>query len=774
MTVPNAVDSARYVATGSDATYQFTYRIFSEEDLLVQVQTAAGVVSTLILNTDYTVDGVGNYGGGSITLTAGNLTVGYVILIIRDPALVQDISLQTQGAYNPAAVESGLDYLTMIAQDQQTKLDKSIHGPLTDASTVSMALPAAALRALGFLAFDSGGNAVIATGTPGTTPVTAFGAALIADADAAAGRVTLGNPPQSVATLAALRGLVTTNLAGNVILSTYATAGDDGGGLFYWSAGSSATDNSGTIVKPTSVSGAGRWLRYYGQVIKPEWFGAVGDGTTNDAVAIQSCLTLLATGGQARGMLLTRQYAIGSGGWVGLTLTSATDVTIYAETWEAGFKLLAAPSQSVQGITTQFLIDGCTRVQARGFKCDLNNLEHSAISLHGCTDCDVSQTYATNSPNAVLGDNRPAYVFHSSTGCSLRDNHAYSVSAWFYFGMSTALGQITDCSMERNIFRSSKSTNAANATRSVINGNVFDTCLYAGIELGGTSAAAMVDWVISNNTFKSCTAPTIQVSSLSGTPGTAHGVITGNTISGGLDAGIEMFGGILDVVVSNNIIRDTVKGVVITVPGTGTQGGCKHITIVGNQIYDTRAAGARTTTIAVELALGTSSGGAISGEQLGNISIIGNLFRNLTDTGIITSYTSGAAAIAGLAIRGNTITDCSAQGVSFSTGFAGGYTNISISDNQLRGNTNQDFRFSLNSTDAPTFILSNNQALSGTPYNFNGGYAPLFVDLVGTGSPETVVFASPGSMFHRTDGGTTTSLYIKTGAGNSASTWTAK
>lgn len=45
------------------------------------------------------------------------------------------------------------------------------------------------------------------------------------------------------------------------------TPGDGYGGLFYWDASSSATDDSLTIIKPTGVSGAGRYLRQRGNSV---------------------------------------------------------------------------------------------------------------------------------------------------------------------------------------------------------------------------------------------------------------------------------------------------------------------------------------------------------------------------------------------------------------------------------------------------------------------------------------------------------------------------
>jgi hypothetical protein len=57
-------------------------------------------------------------------------------------------------------------------------------------------------------------------------------------------------------------------------LAGYYARGDKGGGLFYYDAASTATDNGGTIIKQTSVTGAGRWIRQYDSgEINVCWFG---------------------------------------------------------------------------------------------------------------------------------------------------------------------------------------------------------------------------------------------------------------------------------------------------------------------------------------------------------------------------------------------------------------------------------------------------------------------------------------------------------------------
>lgn len=69
----------------------------------------------------------------------------------------------------------------------------------------------------------------------------------------------------------------------------YYTAGDGGGGTFYWDATSTDTDNDGTIIQATGVT-TGRWLRVYDGAVNVKWFGAKIDGTTDDSSSIQTTL----------------------------------------------------------------------------------------------------------------------------------------------------------------------------------------------------------------------------------------------------------------------------------------------------------------------------------------------------------------------------------------------------------------------------------------------------------------------------------------------------
>ena len=75
--------------------------------------------------------------------------------------------------------------------------------------------------------------------------------------------------------------------------SGYYAAGDGGGNRFYWDGTSSAVDNGGTIIKPTFVSGAGRWLAVDTSYINVKQFGAVGNGIHDDTPAFTLAISYM-------------------------------------------------------------------------------------------------------------------------------------------------------------------------------------------------------------------------------------------------------------------------------------------------------------------------------------------------------------------------------------------------------------------------------------------------------------------------------------------------
>ena len=117
---------------------------------------------------------------------------------------------------------------------------------------------------------------------------------------------------QSFNSIAALRLRSGTTIANAAKTLGYYSAGDGGGNTFYWDSTSTATDNAGTVIKPTAVSGAGRWLAVNPTFVTFAQFG----GKKNDISAASANFTALKTACQALG---------------GITAATGTKGTLYIQ-----------------------------------------------------------------------------------------------------------------------------------------------------------------------------------------------------------------------------------------------------------------------------------------------------------------------------------------------------------------------------------------------------------------------------------------------------------
>lgn len=97
---------------------------------------------------------------------------------------------------------------------------------------------------------------------------------------------------QSFNSIAALRLKTGTTIANSARTLGYYAAGDGGGNNFYYDTTSTATDNGGTVIKPTSVSGAGRWLATDTSSVNIRQFGAKCDGSTSDQTAYSKAVAI--------------------------------------------------------------------------------------------------------------------------------------------------------------------------------------------------------------------------------------------------------------------------------------------------------------------------------------------------------------------------------------------------------------------------------------------------------------------------------------------------
>lgn len=233
--------SSSVTAQGNGVTTAFNYAFImpSASYAVVQITdtTVTPTVVTTLSPTQYSITGINNSSGGTVTypLSGSPLASGKYITISRVVPLIQTTSLCSQGP-TFCAIEHALDYLTYIAQQLQTEISAIL--------------------------IQIGLSPVI--GPPsGTTYVT---------------------------NIANLR-LNTSALFSSTSVQGYYTQGDGGGDIFnYVPTDTSSSDNGCSVI----VDGIGhRWWRALnGKSLTVKQCGARCDGVSDDTTALQNAETV--------------------------------------------------------------------------------------------------------------------------------------------------------------------------------------------------------------------------------------------------------------------------------------------------------------------------------------------------------------------------------------------------------------------------------------------------------------------------------------------------
>lgn len=171
MTIASTTRRATYIGAGSTGPFAYGFRILAGADLLVVRRETSGVDTELVLDTDYTVAGVGD-ASGTVTLTDA-LAVGETLAIVRSPALLQPVSLQNQAAFFPKTHEDEFDRLVMQVQAMDDMVRRAVRLPDSyDFNGVVTRVPPETGKALVWQSDTELGNATLdsnATALPGAS-----------------------------------------------------------------------------------------------------------------------------------------------------------------------------------------------------------------------------------------------------------------------------------------------------------------------------------------------------------------------------------------------------------------------------------------------------------------------------------------------------------------------------------------------------------------------------------------------------------------------------
>ncbi len=197
MAVSSSASRKQHNCNGSVKDFSFDFGIGAASEIEVIYTTSAGVETVLTETTHYTVSTTNSdYSSGGTVTTVATYATGNTITILRNVPVTQESHFTEGMATLYGTFEQGLDKLTRIQQQQQEQINRTVMAPKSDSST-GLVFPGLAARANKYLAFDSLGVPIASGGGPGSSdvPTSAYGASLIAAADAAAARAILDVPP---------------------------------------------------------------------------------------------------------------------------------------------------------------------------------------------------------------------------------------------------------------------------------------------------------------------------------------------------------------------------------------------------------------------------------------------------------------------------------------------------------------------------------------------------------------------------------------------------
>ena len=128
MPVENRVNKVLYNGDGTTKDFQFSFKIFKEENIVVSIVNADGTETTKTLGSDYSVSSDDFNLGGTVTMKVAPLATEK-LFIIRSIPLVQDANFRPVSGFPEEVITDGFDAGIMIDQDLQEQIDRCLRAP---------------------------------------------------------------------------------------------------------------------------------------------------------------------------------------------------------------------------------------------------------------------------------------------------------------------------------------------------------------------------------------------------------------------------------------------------------------------------------------------------------------------------------------------------------------------------------------------------------------------------------------------------------------------
>jgi hypothetical protein len=270
MTVATQSNLITYIGDGAATVFPFYFPVYDAAHIEVRRYNIATGDYTLLSPSGFTVTGVGNENGGSVTIGGTPVPATDKVIIARIVPLTQDLDLLNQGGFYPENVETEFDLEEMQIQQLDEELDRAIRYPIGEALEP---IPAAPYRISKLLGFGPIGELRLAS----------------------VGDLAKGDPGGNVMAIGLFDDAHTLSIPlGTDIVRTSGFALLGKGAAFYMA--DAAVDAAYVVANPLTsfISSNARGFRYvFTGTVDLDAFGADPSGSADSTVNIQAALDYL-------------------------------------------------------------------------------------------------------------------------------------------------------------------------------------------------------------------------------------------------------------------------------------------------------------------------------------------------------------------------------------------------------------------------------------------------------------------------------------------------
>lgn len=480
---------------------------------------------------------------------------------------------------------------------------------------------------------------------------------------------------------------------------------------------------------------------FIGTVINVVNYGALGDGTTDNSIAIQA-----ACNAAANNAVIWFPPGVFGIGATGVSVSGKTGISFQGT---GSLKLLATPTNALSGFGfVSILFTNCTRCEVRGMTI-LGNGNGMAVGMNGCTEGGFFNNNVSGCNSTIesgqliaLGGTNQQFL-----GNTLHDSGLGNVIAGLWVGGFSSPSSDKGSVISGNAtFNNTGDGIVYVGTNGRVENNLTYSNLLTGIVPAGTSAFMTSNVIISGNICYSNTTG-IYTDAADGSP-MSGGVVTGNICFGNSQAGIQVYKA-AHWTLSGNQCFDNLYGIAVNDIAS-------DICVTGNSCYDTRSGGSRTQTVGIFCVANLSSNtmdnlsftgnNCYNNSQQGiqiqtnstynikNVTVVGGIYSDNGNFGVQIAETGAGTlngSISGAVALDNTSVDINAQPLNFVVGGGNVYS------------TSNDLEYYTVSGTTPNIGLRNQLAFSNASptsvTSFTGGLPGAIVNFIALDANTTLV-----------------------------------